>query len=185
MTLKIIGGEFGGRLLKTPKGDATRPTTSMARQAIFNRCQHQIEGARVLDLFAGSGAIGFEALSRGATFVTFVDSHKQAIACIKENAKILHIEEKCQVLQMQVAGALSLLKEPYDLIYIDPPYDLPVLELLEEIGKKKILKTGGILFFEERFKKNPPPHLSHLSYVDSRRYGEALIHQYHNCSELP
>lgn len=178
MTLRIIGGTFKGRSLKTPKGETTRPTTAMAREALFNRCQHLIEGAVVLDLFAGSGAIGFEALSRGAAHVTFVEKDRAASTCIRQNQALLELEGKCTLLQMDAHAALSRLKHPFDLIYVDPPYDLKVASLLEEIGKNHLLKSDGILFFEERYRNKTPPQLLHLKYVDSRKYGEASIHQY-------
>jgi len=99
--MKIGGGVFGGRVLKTPKGEQTRPTTGLVRAAVFNVCQG-IEGFRVLDLFAGSGAMGLEALSRGAAWVTFVEQHKQAAKCIRENVEMLGVQPQCQILCMPV-----------------------------------------------------------------------------------
>src|SRR5690606_33771897 len=109
------------------------PTQGMLREAVFNICQNRIEEARFLDLYAGSGAMGFEALSRGAKSVVMVEQNKQAYLCIQENAKTLQVEPK--IFQMPSQRALQCMaKEGYlfDLIYIDPPYDLPIdLSLVE------------------------------------------------------
>ncbi|MDE3045058.1 MAG: 16S rRNA (guanine(966)-N(2))-methyltransferase RsmD [Verrucomicrobiota bacterium] len=179
MTLRIIGGLFGGRFLKTPKGPQTRPTTSLLRQALFNICQDFIAHARILDLFAGSGAIGFEAISRGASFVTFVERDKRAAACIRENAVFLQVEPQVQILSMDASLALSRLLSPYDFIYIDPPYDLKVEPLIALIVERKLLAPRGLLFLEERYKpKAPPPAYPGLDLIESRRYGIAHLHQF-------
>ena len=179
MTLRIIAGKFKGRLLKTPKGPSTRPTQGMLREAVFNICQNQVEGAKVLDLFAGSGAMALEALSRGATHATLVESHRHALACIKENIALLGVEALTTVLPLDAKISLKRLKTSFDLIYIDPPYDDPIL--LEEILSRRLLNPGASLFVEERYdpKKNPPPfHSPHLALIDSRRFGSALLHQF-------
>ena len=91
MTLRIIGGKFKGRLIKTPKGEKTRPTSAILRKAVFDICQNQITDARFLDLFAGSGAMGLEALSRGASHATFVERDKHSVSCLKENLALLNL----------------------------------------------------------------------------------------------
>jgi 16S rRNA (guanine966-N2)-methyltransferase len=177
MTLRIIAGKFKGRLLKTPKGPSTRPTQGMLRAAVFNICQNQIEGARFLDLFAGSGAMSFEALSRGASHATLVESNRIAIACIKENIIRLDVQAETTLIPSEARLALNHLSGAFDLIYLDPPYDTPTL--LEEIASRNLLAPGGILFVEERFKPNKiPPASDFLIHIDSRRFGDALLHQY-------
>lgn len=177
MSLRIIGGLFRGRILKSPKTTTTRPTTSMVREAVFNICQDLIPHANFCDIYAGSGAMGFEALSRGANFVTFIEKDKIASACIRENTKLLQVEEKVQILSMDVKKALSLLNTPFDIIYIDPPYDLPVMQVLEIISKNKLLSPNGIAILEERHEnKSPSFDFENLELIESRRYGIARIH---------
>lgn len=172
--MRIIAGTFKGRPLKTPKGASTRPTQGMLREAVFNICQNEIEGARFLDLFAGSGAMGCEALSRGALQATFVEQNRNAISCIKENIAALEIESMTRVISLNALKAIELLiKENglFDLIYIDPPYDLK----LDLTPVTKLLSPNGILFFEERYKGTKPSPIDGLKIKDSRRFGEALL----------
>ncbi len=179
MSLRIVGGQFRGRTLKSPKGDQTRPTTSMAREAVFNICQEWVPGARFLDLFAGSGAMGLEAISRGASFATFIEKNKHAAQCIRENAELLQIQEQTQILAIDAALALPKLLSPYDLIYIDPPYEKETAHLLETIASLKLLAPRGLLFLEERYNpKAKPPIPPSFELIQSRRYGIAHLHQY-------
>jgi 16S rRNA (guanine966-N2)-methyltransferase len=179
MSLRIVGGLFRGRILKSPKGTKTRPTTSMAREAIFNICRDWVPDSRFLDLFAGSGAMGFEAISRGASFVTFIEKDKQAALCIRENASLLQVEPQVQILASDATLALSRLLGPYDLIYIDPPYEHTTAPILTLIASQKLLAPRGLLFLEERFQtKQATPTPENFSLVDSRRYGIAHIHQF-------
>jgi 16S rRNA (guanine966-N2)-methyltransferase len=182
MSLRIIGGKYKGQMLKTPPSSSTRPTQGMLREALFNICQNYVEGTRFLDLFAGSGAIGFEALSRGASSVAFVEQNRGAISCLKENIQKLKVENQTKLLALPAQRALVLLtkqSELFDLVYIDPPYDTPIQPFLD--GLKTILAPDARVFVEERHspksKQAPyvPPFL-HL--IDSRRFGTALIHQY-------
>lgn len=186
MTLKVLGGEFGGRLLKAPKGDQTRPTTSMLRKAIFDILQPTISGAVFLDLFSGSGAMGIEALSRGAKQAIFVDSHREAIRCLKENLSLLKITTQALVFHLDVFKALVKLQEMEmvcDIIYVDPPYDRSktYLELMTYLDQSSLLKPQGILLVES---PTPSPlenlsiSLKSLKPLPLRRYGASQIHQY-------
>jgi 16S rRNA (guanine966-N2)-methyltransferase len=177
MSLRIIGGLFRGRILKSPKGNQTRPTTGRLREAVFNICSNWIEDARVLDLFAGSGAIGFEAISRGALFTTFVEKNKNAVQCIRENTMLLKIEPQVQILFLDAKKALTKLSSPFDIIYIDPPYEKEVPDLIDTILKKNLLAPRGTLFLEEGYRAKPPT-CSQLELIDSRRYGIAHLHQF-------
>ena len=177
MSLRIVGGLFRGRILKSPKGTETRPTTSMLREAVFNICANWVEGARFLDLFAGSGAMGLEALSRGASFATFVEKSRSTAQCIRENASLLGVEQQVQILSLDATRALSQLMSSYDLIYIDPPYEKEVPELFDLILKHNLLAPHGLLFLEERFQSKTPT-FANLELVSSRRYGIAHLHQF-------
>ena len=179
MSLRIIGGQFKGRVLKSPKGASTRPTQGMLRESVFNICQNEIHGARFLDLFAGSGAMGLEALSRGASHATLVESDRRAMCSIRENVAILQAASQTNLLNIDVKQALKRLSAPYNIIYVDPPYDLPAAPFVEELLSRDLIATNGILFIEERNHPQPsPPQFSSLSLVSTRRFGEALLHQY-------
>src|SRR5690348_14645671 len=137
MTLRIIGGQFKNRLLKAPKGSKTRPTLAILRKAVFDMLQFTIADARFLDLFAGSGVMGIEALSRGAGHAAFIDADRTAIHCIRENLKLLQLEEQSEVHHCDAFTALKKYahkNNSFDVIYIDPPYKLsretPILQEL-------------------------------------------------------
>lgn len=176
MSLRLIAGKFKGRVLHTPKTTTTRPTQGALRGSVFNICQGLIENAEFLDLFAGSGAMGFEALSRGASHVTLVETNKLALIAIKKNIELLNVSEVVTVLKMDAFDALDRLKRPFDLIYIDPPYDLNVKPLIEKVAP--LLKPEGTLFIEERYIPNKQPPQCPLFLKSSRRFGSALLHEY-------
>lgn len=176
--MKIIAGIFKGRSLKTPKTATTRPTQGMLREAVFNMCQQTIEGARFLDLFAGSGAMGCEALSRGASQVTFVEHVRMALRCIQENLESLHITQAARILSMPASRAMTLLLKEhalFDLIYVDPPYDLSV----DLSSLASLLAPDGTLFLEERYNpKKTPTIIPDLTLKDQRRFGAAQLSSY-------
>ncbi len=181
MSLRLIGGLWKGRPLKTPKGPQTRPTQGMLRGAVFNICQSQIEGACFLDLFAGSGAMGLEALSRGASHATLVEHDREAAQCIRSNIEVLGADKLTTLLTTDVAKALALLAKKetrFDIIYIDPPYDTAIESHFPAL--LPLLAPRAWIFIEERSKtKKSPPNPEGLVHKDSRRFGEALLHQYH------
>ncbi|MBM3183933.1 MAG: 16S rRNA (guanine(966)-N(2))-methyltransferase RsmD [Chlamydiae bacterium] len=177
MTLRIISGRFKGRLLKTPKSAKTRPTAAITRAAVFNICQNQIEGASFLDLFAGSGAMGFEALSRGASHVTFVEKNPQALRAIRENIATLKVESETTLIPFDLKLALSKFSKTYDLIYLDPPYDTPTAPIVEALLSKSLFAPNALLFIEEEAPGTPSQFLS-LSLLSTRQFGSTLLHQY-------
>jgi 16S rRNA (guanine966-N2)-methyltransferase len=156
----------------------------MLRKAVFDIIQNTIKGTRFLDLFAGSGAMGIEALSRGATQATFVESHKDALRCIKANLASLKIEKEAAVYSYDVFNVLKKLRkksEAFDIIYADPPYHITSIyaELLSYLDNSALLSKGGLLFLESL---SPSPlkkiELQHLVPIDQRRFGTSLLHQY-------
>ena len=178
MTLRIIGGIFKGRTLKTPKGNATRPTQTMLREAVFNICQNMIEGIHFLDIYAGSGSLGFEAMSRGASHVTFIEKNKGAVQCIRENIGNLKIEAQTEIISGDAISSFKRIKRKFDIVYIDPPYETPLSPILEALLKAQILQEGALRFIEERSTKTPPPNFPELTLKSSRRFGDALLHTY-------
>lgn len=184
--LSIIAGLYRGHRLLTPKGKQTRPTSNRLRESLFNICQHKIEGSHFLDLFAGSGAIGLEALSRGASSATLIDSHKDAITCIHANIAKLHLN--AEVLPGDIFLMLHLLekkKKLFDIIYVDPPYNTPIPKsntlyssaVIQWIDSHQILAPNGLLFIEESLSFSPPP-VHTLQCLGSRRIGQSLLQQY-------
>jgi 16S rRNA (guanine966-N2)-methyltransferase len=152
MTLKILAGSLKGRTIKIPKTASTRPITSLLRKSIFDTCQFFIENARVLDLFAGSGAIGIEALSRGACFACFIDNGQIAIECIKENIKTLQLSHRSLILKKDAFIFLEDFdKDPFDILFIDPPYPIGqegYEKLVTLLAKSKVLHQESKLFLE-------------------------------------
>lgn len=181
MSLHIIGGKFRSRSLFSPKGVQTRPTSGLVRKAVFDICQADIENARFLDLFAGSGAMGIEALSRGASHATFVDASRLACQCINKNLKNFELENEATVLCGDVLKQLDRLakQEPFNLIYIDPPYgEGHIPDVLKKIDQTKLLTQGGRLFAEESstaIKELESLPLQTLRKVQERRYGNSTV----------
>ncbi|MDD7741062.1 MAG: 16S rRNA (guanine(966)-N(2))-methyltransferase RsmD [Fusicatenibacter sp.] len=122
--MRVIAGKCRSLPLKTIPGSNTRPTTDRIKETLFNILQPNLPDCRFLDLFAGSGAIGIEALSRGASFCCFVEQNKAAVSCIRDNLKFTRLENQAVLLPMEVHAALSKLRgeEPFDCIFMDPPY---------------------------------------------------------------
>jgi 16S rRNA (guanine966-N2)-methyltransferase len=152
--MRIIAGKFKSRILVAPKNIRTRPTTDRARESLFNvlRLQLELEGASVLDLFAGSGALGFEALSRGAARATFIENDRAALEALETNRTQLATETISKVIRGNVYKRLSTLSGPFDLILADAPYDdtdartkLPTM-----IAGPELLADEGLLVIEHR-----------------------------------
>ena len=146
--MRVITGTARGRRLKTPDNYDIRPTTDNVKESLFNILQFDIEGRRVLDLFAGTGQLGIECLSRGAANVTFVDKDRNAVKIVRENLKSCGLN--ATVLQ---EDALRILErgQKYDLIFVDPPYDSDLYEaVLDRINLVDILSEGGIIVCEAR-----------------------------------
>ena len=137
--MRVIAGSAKSLPLKTVKGDKTRPTTDRIKETLFNMLNPYLSGCRFLDLFAGSGGIGIEALSRGASFACFVEQSRDAVRCIRENLAFTRLSGRAEVAAKDVFAFLSAAEgKPYDLVFMDPPYDhlyeKRALELLSENG---------------------------------------------------
>jgi len=185
VSLRIIGGEFRGRTLHSPKGNQTRPSSGLVRKALFDICQCYIQDMRCLDLFAGSGAIGLEALSRGAIFTTFVDQSALACRCIKENIALLSVQKSTEVFCQPAAKALEYFhskKKTFDLIYIDPPYSNHLLPaLLNQLAESNLLNISGRIFAEESesgLEAALEQPLSPLYLIQKRKYGNSILLEY-------
>lgn len=165
--MRIIAGRFRGRPLKAPKAGA-RPTTDRAREAIFNLLAPRIDlgGATVLDLFAGSGALGFEALSRGAAHVTFVEKSAEALCAIRANGEALGVRGSMRIVRGDVFRFLDSDAGRYDLILADPPYELGAGTGLPDLALP-LLAEGGLLVLEHAAKLS----VEHPALETKRTYG--------------
>lgn len=176
--MHITSGKVKGYKLKVPPGDRVRPAQSIVRQAIFNIIGEHIIGARVLDLFAGSGSLGIEALSRGASWCNFVDKDKKVTRIIKENLLHTRFEDKAKVHTMKAERFLEESDpEIYDFIFLSPPYAQGIdSELLEKLPQ--VLKSRGVVIFEHAKETKLPKHPklpNSLRLLDQRTYGAATI----------
>ena len=150
----MITGLARGRRLKAPKGDVVRPTTDNVKEALFNIIREDVEGRRVLDLFAGTGQLGIEALSRGAREAVFVDVSPESLKIVRENLALCGFT--AQVIQSDAVRYLRSCNK-FDLIFVDPPYDAGLYEsVLETINLFDILSEGGIIITEARREKDLP-----------------------------
>ncbi len=157
MSPKISGGSLGSRKLKSPKGMNVRPTPGRVKESLFSIVMHRIEGANVLDLFAGTGAIGFEAASRGAARVVAVEAHRETAQAIEESARDLEIDDRVSVVGAPAERALYRLEGPFDIVYMDPPYanDVP-LQLFRLLLERELLAPGALVIYEHAAKRILP-----------------------------
>jgi 16S rRNA (guanine966-N2)-methyltransferase len=179
---RIIGGRSKGRRLKTPGGLTTRPTAARVRQSLFDILAPRLPGCRFLDAFAGTGAVGLEAFSRGAGAVVLVDSSSAAIASIRENARAMGPGGGVRILRQDTLVAMAALAdrgERFDVIYLDPPYDSDLcLRSLWLVASSDLLAPGGVAV-AERFHKGPlPATIGRLARMRSLRIGDHVLSLY-------
>lgn len=178
--MRIISGQFKGRILTVPHGKHVRPTLSSLREAVFNTIQQEIEGALFLDLFAGSGAIGLEALSRGADKVIFIDSHPLSCQAIRKNCQMLGVEKQTEVIQADVFKTLNRLKTQgmtFQIIYADPPYEQGYFEkILNHLNTCNLIDSNGHLFIEESKKITDTTKLhGHFKLNALKKFGDSHL----------
>ena len=172
---RIIAGKYRGRRLEVPEGKAVRPTSSRMRERVFSILEHgnypDMEGARVADLFAGSGALGLEALSRGASSVTFVEKSPASVACLRTNIRALDADKSATLLQTS-ARALPPTAMPFDFVFMDPPYRKGLVEpTLESLTSAGWITAGGVIICELS-RDDPLSHPTTLTLVDERVQGQ-------------
>ena len=171
--MRVITGSARGRKLKTPENYDIRPTADSVKEAVFNILQFDIEGRRVLDLFAGTGQLGIEALSRGAAEAVFVDESRESVRIVKENLKTCGLSAP-----VFHTNALDFLRScgKFDLIFVDPPYDAGLYApVLERINAIDILSDGGIIICEARREAELPDMLPPYRRKKEYRYGKVKI----------
>lgn len=177
--MRIISGTARGTNLETLEGNNTRPTLDRVKEALFNIIQCKVPEAKALDLFSGSGALGIEALSRGAAFCVMCDKEYEAIEIINKNLKKTHLEQKAKIIKNDYKKALNLLKgQKFDLIFIDPPYakDLAV-DSIKNIIELNLLADDGIIILETDDEKREIENLNKLNVnvYDLRKYGRVTL----------
>jgi 16S rRNA (guanine966-N2)-methyltransferase len=187
---RIIGGEGKGRRLKAPRGLDTRPTAARVRQTLFDILAARLPGCRFLDAFAGSGAVGLEALSRGAALVVFVESAAGAVAALRANADALaRAGGNVRVLRQDARAALAALAdagESFDVIYVDPPYASDLYEkALEQVGRKGLLGEDGVVVAEHFHKRALPERIGALARTREVRVGDHRLSFYRRQESAP
>lgn len=182
--MRIIAGIYRGRVLRSPPDGKTRPTSDRLRETLFNVLAPQIDDeTRFLDLCAGTGAIGIEALSRGAAFVTFVDVSKRACALIEENLDKLAVpESQTDVLNLDAENFTSREhKTGWDIVFFDPPYDFNYALVMHDFGTKSdLLRDGGILVVEHHTKSHMPDAVGNIRRWRILKQGETQLSFYEN-----
>lgn len=172
--MRVITGALRGRSIATLEGEATRPTTQRVKEALFSAIQFHIEGRRVLDAFAGSGQLGIEAISRGATSCVFVDSSREAAEIVRRNVTTLGIAPVTTVLCQDTMAYLRTARERFDIVFLDPPYAsgllLPALESAETL-----LEAGGVAICESDCHTELPEQVGALSLYRSYRYSHVKL----------
>ena len=173
--MRVITGTARGTNLKTPDGMLTRPTADRVKEALFNVIQYEIRG-EVLDLFAGTGQLGIEALSRGAREAVFVDARRDACQVVRENLSKTRLAERAQVVQMDYLAYLDRCTKRFDLIFLDPPYAEKSLEIaIKRISEIDILADGGIIITERPRGKELQADFPGLTRSRDYDYGKTTI----------
>jgi 16S rRNA (guanine966-N2)-methyltransferase len=177
--VRIIAGAYKGRRLATPRGETTRPTADQVRIALLDTLMPWLPEARVLDLFAGAGGVGLEALSRGAAHVTFVERDARAVRALRANVTTLGVERAARVVRDDVLRALGTLRragEGFDVVFLDPPYDGDdVAATLAALGDAELLTGGAVVVAQHLTKRPPAPAAGSLAAFRTRRFGETTL----------
>ena len=177
--MRVITGSARGVQLKTPEGMTTRPTTDRVKEAMFSIIHFEIPGARVLDLFGGTGQLGIEALSRGAKTAVFVDAGEPACRLIRENLKRTKLEDQGRVVRSDYLDYLRRCRDQFDIILLDPPYAEVFLEnALKCITEIDILRQGGIIVAERPLGKELPWEFPGYERSKDYKYGKTLLTVY-------
>ena len=173
--LRIITGSAKGKRLKTLEGEATRPTSERIKEAVFSSIQFDLDGRRVLDLFAGSGQMGLEALSRGAASAMFIDSAREAMDIVKENAVSTGFFSVCRFLVSDWKNYIRKAsgREKFDLVFVDPPYSLKCCEeCARRLTDSGLLAVGAIVVLESGEEEISADSIEGFSVIKSTHYGK-------------
>ncbi len=178
---RIVAGELGGRRISAPPGRETRPTSDRVREALFSTLESltDLDGCRFADLYAGSGAVGLEAASRGAAAVLLVESDPRAARTVRANIDALDLAGRCQLVAGRIPAALAAPpKQPYDVVFADPPYELAesdVTELLRTLVAGQWLASDAVVVLERSARSPEPTRVEGVTPERGRRYGESML----------
>jgi 16S rRNA (guanine966-N2)-methyltransferase len=177
--VRIIAGAYKGRRLVTPRGDVTRPTADQVRIALMDTLMPWLPGVRLLDLFAGAGGVGLEALSRGAAHVTFVERDARAVAALRDNVATLGVADAVHVVRDDVLRALAAFRragERFGLVFLDPPYEAELAAAtLGALGDGALLAAGALVVAQHLTKRAPAEIAGVLRAFRTRRFGETTL----------
>jgi len=175
--LRIIAGEFRGRKLLSVRGMKTRPTSDRIRESIFNILSDTVQDAVVLDLFAGTGAMGMEALSRGARYALFIEQNREALAAISQNIRNCSLENRTRVLRWDIVKNLNCIRnmpDPFTLVFMDPPYDQNrVAPALQNLMQSSSLSAGAVIVAEHTTAETI--ETQGFEIADQRKYGKTVL----------
>lgn len=180
--MRVIGGTYRGRVLRAPSGPAIRPTSDRLRETLFNILGPRIEGSRFLDLCAGSGAVGIEAISRGAADAVFIELSRRACAAIEANLTQLGIRSEATIVNRGAIAALERLagdSRLFDLVFFDPPYAAQVYDqVVDQLGSGELLSPGAIVVVEHRARNPMKPRYGKLQKFRELKQGETALSMY-------
>lgn len=177
--MRVVAGTFGGRPLKTLDGKITRPTTDKVKGAIFNMIGPYFDGGRVLDLFSGSGSLAIEAISRGMDEAVLVERNRQAQAIITENIKMTKAQNQFHLLKMDTNKAIGVLKGPFDLVLLDPPYAKEeIIKNITDLEDAGLLSEEVMIVCESDKAVDLPEEISHFGIWKQKTYGISKVTVY-------
>jgi 16S rRNA (guanine(966)-N(2))-methyltransferase RsmD len=180
--MRVIAGSHRGRRLSGPEGNALRPTSDKVRGALFSILGAQVSGSRFLDLYAGTGAVGIEALSRGASAVTFVESDPESVQLLRKNLMTCQLLDRSQILTERTATFLDRKDwwgEPYDILFADPPYaDLDELDIIIHAWRPGLLSERATVIIEQDAHAELPPSIGPAALVRRYQYGDTALFLY-------
>lgn len=175
--MRIISGKYGGQYLVSFKADHIRPTTDRVKESLFNILKNDIESARVLDLFCGTGNLGIEALSRGASEVLFVDLHPKSLSILKQNIEKLAVDEPHRILRKDVFSFLGGYKEEaFDLIFIDPPFTEAIAhDVMQKLAASKVFQANTLIAIESGRREKIEDDYGSLYRYNHREFGDKYL----------
>ena len=181
--MRVIAGEFKGRILQAPKDSQIRPTSDKVKEALFSMIAAELPGAVAIDLFAGSGGLGLEAVSRGAKRCYFCDSSKESLALVQKNVSICKAEARSVLVAGPYQKALRAIPEKADLIFLDPPYDKKssrkvLLDCFAEISENEALREGGVIAAEHEKDEVLPEAIGGFQKIKEKKYGRVRLTLY-------
>lgn len=175
--MRVITGTARGRVLETLPGEDVRPTTDRVKEAMFSIVQFELEGRKVLDLFAGSGQLGIEALSRGAAYATFVDSSRDSINCVKNNLNKTGLKTNTSVVQSDSLTFIRTAKETFDIAFLDPPYSKGLLQAALPLTAQR-MSDGGVIICEHPKGEEMPVEAGDFRLYREYKYGKTALTVY-------